>query len=405
MRARALLVLVALGAACRTTAPPVSTRLPDPLLAPVPGAPLSKAEVRDARRAGAALDRGDFERAAGRLDRLPAAHPVSRLLHLELRYAKGEAVTAEALAYASNEKGYASAWMLAALAAERAGRLTDALGAAREARKLRPDDAAKALASGLQRSVAEHAEHDVTSMLAEGAAKDALARARATLELVPGAEPVRELAVRAALAAGDDRDAAEFVTALPDTPPSVELKGRVAEAQDQWELAMDLFRSLPENYPQRCELLEEARNRWRLSLAPPQVTQALAANPLSRKGLAAIVAWEVPDLVNHGTGFAPVFEDIVGLPESRDIVLLARAGVMPGDEIARRFHPERPITFKELSGVLARVCQAEHRPAPHWCRDAERDDCLAPPATFDGRTVASVVRRAAGESEVPCSRR
>ncbi len=50
-----------------------------------------------------------------------------------------------------------------------------------------------------------------------------------------------------------------------------------------------------------------------------------------------------------------MFEDVVQLQERRDIVTVARAGVIPGDPIARRFGPNRVVSPRELAATLERL--------------------------------------------------
>ena len=73
-------------------------------------------------------------------------------------------------------------------------------------------------------------------------------------------------------------------------PEATELKGRVAEALGQWDMAANLYASLPDRHPGRCDLLEGARDQLRYRDAPPYLTRAVNAQAVTRKGLAAILA-------------------------------------------------------------------------------------------------------------------
>jgi tetratricopeptide (TPR) repeat protein len=367
---------------------------------------LAPAQQKAASNAWGAARRGDQRAVDKQLAGLPADHPVRALIALEARFVAGEAVGAAAVDLASRNDGYLAAWMLAALAEEREGRTESALLAARRAHSLRPGDDSQRLVERLEAQVVSAGDRDASVLLARGDAAGALAAARHVLELVPGSDDTRLIAARAALGAGQTAQAAAMLPALPDTPAGLEVKGKVAEALGQWDLAQQFYQKLPENYPNRCELLAEARDQARLSLAPPQVSRALASTAVTRRQLAAILIWEAPFLVDRTSGPVPVFEDVVGLPEGRDIVVAVRAGVLTGDSIARRFRPNRPVPQADLLDCLQRLAGVAGRPAPHFCGDGESGtDCLARPATLDGRTVAGLVRAAAGQEESPCSRR
>jgi hypothetical protein len=394
-----------LWTACRTAAPIAPSSLPDPLAAPVAGAPLTEAQSEAARAAMMAAAKGDLARMRKRLAKLPATHPVRELIELEARYARGEAVAEPALGLAGSADGYAAAWSLATLALRREGRDEEALGAARRALELRRDDPNLDAVSTLEGELVARGVDEASGLLGRGEPAAAFSRAHHVLELVPTAGEARLLAVRAALASGQTPRAVELLPAVPDTPAGLEVKGRVAEALGQWELAAQLFAALPEDHPGRCELLMGAREQWRLSLAPPHLDRALKEPSVTRRGLAAILVWEVPRLAERAAGPVPVFEDVVGLAEGRDIVVAVRAGVLVGDSIARRFGPKRVVTDRELLVGLNRLADVLGAASPRWCGAQEGDgECLARPATLDGRTVAELIRSVAGQEGSPCTR-
>ncbi len=399
----ALAALLALGA-CRTAAPPSISGVPDPTRPPLAGNPLTPAQLEAVRVAVAAAEAGPADRSHAALEAVPPGHPVRSLAELEVRFLRGQRVLQQAEALAAANPGYGSAWGLVALAGRREGDLRRALEGARRAAALQPE-------GGWERVARDDEEALVDGLLAEGRARlhsgdaaGALARARELLEVAPQAGEGRVLAVRAELALGDTRGAAELVPGLPDTAAGLELKGKVAEALGQWDLALTFFERLPGSFPGRCELIAHARRRLRLADAPPYLTAALAARPLRRAGLAAIIVWEAPALAQRSEGAVPVFEDVVQRSDRRDIVAVARAGVMPGDPIARRFHPQRAVTPRELVAVLDRLAEALGRPAPRWCGEVG-GDCLSRPAAVDGETAAELVRRTAGEEGDPCAPR
>ncbi|TAM52721.1 MAG: hypothetical protein EPN53_05660 [Acidobacteria bacterium] len=403
-RSRLALAAMVVLAACRSTAPPPIRRMPDPTGPPLAGAALTPAQLEAARAAVAAAESGQAAKGEERLRLLPEGHPVRALAELELRFLQGEAVLGQAEALAAANPGYGSAWGLVVVAARRQGDARAALPAARTAARLQPDAGWGPVAVELEGTVVGELVSRGRALLQSGDAAGALARAREALEVAPGVVTGRTLAVRALLALHDSRGAAGLVPGLPDTAEGLELKGNVAQALGQWDLALEFYNRLPADTPNRCELIAEARRRLRLSDAPPYLTRALSARPLRRAGLAAIIAWEAPGLAGKAAGAVPVFEDVVQLQERRDIVVVARAGVIPGDAIARRFAPNRVVSPGELAAVLDRLATALGRPAPRWCGGGEQG-CLQLPEAVDGRTAADLVRRVAGEGGDPCAQR
>jgi tetratricopeptide (TPR) repeat protein len=399
----ALLVAVA-ATACRSTAPSRIERVPDPLAAPVAGGPLMTAQAEAARGAVAAAEHGDFQTAEQMLREVPPGHPVWALASLEVRFLQGERVAGQALEFARTVPGYGSAWAFAVVAARQEGDVRGALTAARRAAELQPGQGWDKLAAQLEGTLTATLINEGTALLQRGDGAGALARAREALEVNPGASSARIVAVRALLMLDDTRAAAELVPGLPDTTEGLEVKGAVAEALGQWDVAVDLYGRLPSDDPRKCALLASARHELRLKNAPPYLTEALAANPLRRKGLAAIVAWEAPALATRANGSVPVFGDVVQLQEARDVVTVARAGVMPGDPIAHRFNPEGTVSPGELEATLDRLGRTLGKPAPRWCNDG-RSDCLKLPDPVDGESAAELVRRVAGGGGDPCAQR
>jgi len=400
----ALLVAVVL-VACRTAAPPrIARGVPDPLAPPVAGGPLMVAQADLVRAALAAAEDGNFEASEQALRQVPPGHPVWALASLEVRFLRGEKVAGQALEFAKSVPGYGSAWGFAVMAARQEADLRGALAAARRAAELQPDGGWGKAAAELERTLTATLLGEGNTLLQRGDPGGALARAREALEVNPNASSARILAVHALLTLHDSRAAAELVPGLPDTPEGLELKGGVAEALGQWDLAVDFYSRLPADNPRRCALLAAARRQLRLTNAPPYLTEALTARPLARKGLAAIVAWEATTLAAQTNGSVPVFEDVVQLQEARDVVTVARAAVMLGDPIARRFNPEGKVSPRELAATLERLGRALGKPAPRWCNNDE-SGCLKLPDVVDGESAVALVRRVAGGGGDPCAQR
>lgn len=395
-----LAIVVTAAVGCRTAMPPAPHRVPDPLELPKGVAPLSEAAAVAARATLVAAERHDQATAAEKLKALPAGHPVTALVRLEVSFLAGQGVSESAWSFAETAPPWEAAWLLASLSAERDGQLIKALEAARRAAALAPQGRGSERARELEAQVVSTTVNAARDSLARGEAAVALRQAAAVLEFVPDAPGLRSLAVSAALATGDPGQAAMLVTALPDNAQGLELKGKVAEALGQWELAAELYGRLPAGAPGRCELIAGAQRHLRLANAPPYVSMALSSPVLNRRGLAAILMWEVPDLAAKAAGGVPVFEDVVNSAERTDIVTLVRAGVLTGDTVARRFSPSRPVAARELAATLERLAGVLGRRAPTWCETpvgGSGHDCLVLPLTPGGAETAELVRRVAVE--------
>jgi tetratricopeptide (TPR) repeat protein len=380
--------------------------VPDPTQPPLPGAALTGQAVQAARAAVVAAERDDARAAERALRQLPARHPVTQLVGLELRFLRGEEVTGEALALARAEPRWTAGWLFVAQLAAARGDAATELIAARQLVTLQPQGPWRGRVATLEEAALDGLLEDGAARLAAGDGAAALRSARAALELAPASQAARALAVRAALAAGDTEAALFYLPALPDNPEGLQLKGRVAEALGQWELALQLYERLPSRHPGRCELIEGVRAELRLANAPPYVGAALHAPTLARRSLAAILAWQAPAIARtEGNGPVVVFEDIVDLPERADIAAVVRAGLMRGDAVARRFHPDRPVSREELAGVLERLARAADRSAPLWCGDTITPECQAMPDGVTGATAAELVAGIVAEGGGPCKRR
>jgi tetratricopeptide (TPR) repeat protein len=391
-------------ASCRTTAPPAISRMPDPVRPPVVDAPLNPEQAEAARVAVAQAENGDFAAAKKALGALPVNHPVRQLAELEVRFLAGEAVGAQARIFAASLPGYGSAWGFATIAARREGDLRAALTTARRAAELQPDAGWGRVIGELERAQIAPLLAEGNALLQRGDAEGALTSARQVLDLSPNTVEARYLAVRAMLELYNTKGAAEMVPGMPDSSEGLELKGNVAQALGQWDLALEFFTRLPAGYPHRCQLVETARRNLRFANAPPYLTKALSAKTLRRGALAAIMVAEVPSLAERERGSVPLFEDVVQLPERGDIIAAVRSGVIPGDVVAHRFSPERTVSPSELAAALERLAKALGRPAPRWCSDRETG-CVRLPEMVDGQTAGALVRQVTGGGGDPCPQR
>ncbi len=360
-------------------------------------APLAQTDLVAVRRAVAAAERGDLTLARRTAARLPQQHPVARLVELEVRFSEGADVYAESVALAEEVRQWVGPWHLAAMAARRSGELLAALAAARRGAEADPTFRPfQGLVQELEVVVVATARGEAERWLGAGEAARALEAAEQALEAVPDSPELRMLAAEAALAAGRTERAATLLPAVPDSPQGLALKGRVAAALRQWDLAASFFEKLPASYPDRCQLLRGARLQLRLADAPPYVSKALASSALTRAELAALLVWEVPEITSLAQGAVPVFEDIVDLPQRADIVTVARAGVLRGDPVARRFGARRPVTPREAAATIEKLASLLGRRAPRFCQNGAADEageCVRLGTPVTGREVAEALRQ------------
>lgn len=398
-----VLLAIVLGA-CRTAAPPPRpARVPDPLPAPAAAAALTDTQKKTLYLALAAAERGDSEAAHRELRRLPGDHPAVRLASLEVRFLLGEKVGEEVSRLAQEQLDYIPLLTFAAQSLQAEGRYGEALVPARQVLQAGGNGAAARRVRELESLVIGGKAAEARAALKAGDAARAITVASEALALVPGAVSLLEVLVTAHLAEGNVPAAARLVPSLPDDAEGLALKGRVAAAGQQWDVAAAMFTRLPAEYPGRCTLLADARRRSRLVQAPPYVQKALSSENLTRAELAALVVWEAPTVVEGARGAVSVFEDIVNLAERRDVVTVVRAGVMDGDSVTRRFYPHRRVRARDLVEVAERVATVVGRPRPEWCGESQRSGCVeAPGEVVTGSAASALLRQVAAGGDEKC---
>lgn len=397
-----MVALAFLLGACRTAAPPPRpARVPDPL--PAPAAALTEAQRTAIYRALAAAERGDGEAARRELRRLPGDHPAVRLTALEVRFLLGERVGDEVKRLAEEQVDYLPLLGFAAQSLQAEGRYGEALMPARRVLQAGGNGAASRQVRELESLVIGGKAAEARAALQAGDAARAITIASDALSLVPGAVSLLEVLVSAHLAEGNLPAAARLVPSLPDDAEGLALKGKVAVAGQQWDVAAEMFARLPADYPGRCALLADARRRGRLAQAPPYVQKALSSESLTRAELAALVVWEAPAVVEGARGAVSVFEDIVNLSERRDVVTVVRAGVMDGDSVIRRFYPHRRVRSRDLVEVAERLAMVVGRSRPEWCGETRSSGCVeAPGEVVTGSVASALLRQVAAGGDDKC---
>ncbi len=396
------MLLVAVTA-CRTTAPRAPRSVPDPL-APAPAGSVPTADVRTAvYGALAAAARGDRPAAERLLAGLAPEDPVTRLARLEAEFLLGSVDVGALAALAGEQPGWVPAWEMLEAAGQRVGAVDVVLRATRHLAEVAPSRERREAVERAEAALADRALEAADREMNAGQYAAALRTAGDALELVPAADVLRVVLARAYLGLGRVEDAAGLVPALPDSEAGLRVKGEVAGALGQWDLAESFYERLPEGAPGRCRLLTEARLRTRLANAPPYVREALASPRLRRHQLAALAVLEVPELARLGRGRLVVYEDVVQLADAGDVAVVARAGLMTGDPVARRFDPEKKVSSAELREVLDRLADLLERPRIDWCDAADEPGCVAEPERIDGAAADALIRRVAEKGEEQCS--
>jgi tetratricopeptide (TPR) repeat protein len=215
-------------------------------------------------------------------------------------------------------------------------------------------------------------------------------RAEAALVLLPRDDEVALLAGRIAEARGDLGAALRIYSSIPENPAATEAGIRIAEDRGEWQTAMQLYQSLPDDNPSKASGLRRAKLRWRLSVMPSYVTEALQSIDLTREELAVIVVSLAPRVETLPGGEVPLLSDIMQLPTQREILAAVRMGLVETDRFERLYHPHRQATAHEVRTALDRLGVLLQIDSPRWC-GAEPDPCVAIEEPVAGDRVASIV--------------
>jgi hypothetical protein len=215
-------------------------------------------------------------------------------------------------------------------------------------------------------------------------------RAEAALVLLPRDDEVALLAGRIAEARGDMGAALRIYSSIPGNPDAAAAGIRIAEERGEWQTAMQLYQSLPDDNPSKAAGLRQAKLRWRLSVMPSYVTEALQSEDLSREELAVILISLAPRVETLPGGEVPLLSDIMQLPTQREILAAVRTGLVETDRFEPLYHPHRQATAIEVRVALDRLGELLQIDSPRWC-GAGSDSCVAIDEPVAGDQVASLV--------------
>ena len=422
LAAAALSLVISAGcASAPATAPPVRLDFPAPDSGP--GRPdLSRADQEHIEKGWKALLSGD-PASARAIASQAGVNPAAELLSMQaaLVASSGDPVSGlEQLA--TEEPEYAAAWLTLSVAAENADDEKIALEAASRGAKLWSDkrwrereqrlrqryvgdriDSARELyeteypeaaLEALQPALALDPDNRDAGLVKARAliALDQPDRAEAALSGLPRDPEVVRLSGNIAEARGDLGAAMRIYSSLPDDPDAMLLAVAIAESQDDWLAAMNLYTSLPDERPEKGPGLRRAKLRWRLSVMPEYVQEAVDSLELERAQLAVLVVTLAPKVETLTGGQVPLLSDVMTLPSQNEILTATRLGLIESDQFLHRFHPERPVTAFELRTAVDNLAQLLELERPRWCTD-ETDDqpCAAVAEPIHGEAVAAIV--------------
>ena len=297
-------------ASAPATAPP--TRLEFPAPDSGPGRPnLPQPEQNQIDKGWKALLHGDPTVARSSASQA-GSNPAADLLSLQAALVENADVMPDLERLTDNHSGYAAAWLTLSVAAEKADDEAVALGAATRGAELWPEKrwldrqqtlyqkyVGSRIESARELYEAERADAalevlDPALALAPDNRDAVLLQARALIDLgqpdraeaalssLPREPEVVRLAGRIAEERGDLSAAMRIYSSLPDDPESVLLAVAIAERQGDWLTAMNLYTSLPDERPEKGPGLRRAKLRWRVSVMPEYVQEALYSPELDR---------------------------------------------------------------------------------------------------------------------------
>jgi len=385
------LLLTLIG--CETTstgAPPSALAFPAPYTGP--GHPdLETAALRHIKKGWLALQRGDSHsaRAAAQSSGAGAA---ATLLTQQAAIEAGEGEPISVLQNLVTESPeYASAWLTLSVAAENANSETVAYDAAKRGAELWADQRWLDRAADLDQRWLEDRVTAARELLESGQAASAVETLAPALEIEPNHREAVLLKARALIAEGEVDLAETTLIRLPQDPDALLLSGKIAESRGDWQIAMSLYSAMPEDHPERALSLNRAQLRWRISMMPPYVRDAMTTQELDREGLATILVSLVPQLETIGGGEVPVMTDIVDSEAQREILTAVRLGLLHADPVDHLFHPKKPVAASATRGAIDELCTLLVLDHPPWCSSSVEGRCIDLDQPVDGARVTGLV--------------
>ncbi len=216
-------------------------------------------------------------------------------------------------------------------------------------------------------------------------------RAEAALASLPRDDEVVLLSGNIAEARGDLNAALRIYASLTDNPEATLQAIDIAETQGDWSTAMNLWSSLPNDTPEKALGLNRAKLRWRLSVMPDYVAEAVRSSPLDRACLAVILVSLAPKLDTLPGGQVPLLSDIMDMPSQNEILTAVRLGLIDSDQIDRSFDPDRPVTADEVRAAIDKLSTLLTLDHPRWCMSGDDSPCTPLDPPISGARVAGIV--------------
>lgn len=216
-------------------------------------------------------------------------------------------------------------------------------------------------------------------------------RAEAALASLPRDDEVVLLSGNIAEARGDLNAALRIYASLTDNPEATLQAIDIAETLGEWSTAMNLWSSLPDDTPEKALGLSRAKLRWRLSVMPDYVADAVRSSPLDRAGLAVIIVSLAPKLGTLPGGQVPLLSDIMDMPSQNEILTAVRLGLIDSDQIDHSFDSNRPVTADEVRAAIDRLSALLTLDRPRWCIVGDDSPCTSLDPPISGARVAGMV--------------
>lgn len=218
-----------------------------------------------------------------------------------------------------------------------------------------------------------------------------LDRAEIVLSSLPRDAEVVLLAGSLAEARGDLNAAMRIYASLPDHPEAILKAIGIAEAEDDWQSAMNLYSSLPDDIPEKSVGLRRAQLRWRISVMPAYVQEAVDSKRLNRAELAIVLVTLAPKVETLPGGQVPLLSDIMKQPAQREILTAVRHGLVDSDRLEHRYHPDRPVSATDVQYSITTLASLLSLDGFTWCTGEDEANCVTIEEPIAGEEVADIV--------------
>jgi hypothetical protein len=216
-------------------------------------------------------------------------------------------------------------------------------------------------------------------------------RAEAVLAVLARDSEVVRLSGAIAEARGDLAAAMRIYASVPDDPQATLSAAAIAESTDDWLTAMNLYSSLPDDQPEKGPGLREAKLRWRVSVMPEYVREALSSPELDRADLAVVLVSLAPEVETLEGGQVPLLSDIMRLPSQNEILAAVRLGLLGSDRLEHRFRPHQPVSAELTRAAIDRLAGLLDLAGPRWCTAEDEEACTTLEAPISGDKVGGIV--------------